>query len=62
MIIKFFPIADIREETDTRVEFYLGSTDEDLYKLVNKLADKLEFSFFLIERNRDFTIKVVIMK
>lgn len=62
MLTKFFPVADIKEETDTKVEFHLGSANEDLFKLVNKLADKLEFSFFLIERNRDFTIRVVILK
>lgn len=62
MLTKFFPIADIKEETDARIEFFLGSADEDLFKNVNKLADKLGFTFFLIERNRDFTIRVVIVK
>jgi hypothetical protein len=62
MITKFFPNADIKENTDDTIEFCLYSADEDLFKDVKKLTDKLGFKFFLIERNKDFTIRVVIKK
>lgn len=62
MILEFFPLADVKEETASRIEFYLDSADENLSVTVNRMLNKLKFEFSLIERTKDFRIHVILKK